>query len=364
MGDRFSNTFSRPQRSTAPHRRRYELDSDSEGDRQRLSPRIHDDDIYASSISLRDPDVEAQRPSPEMAERRRSRFVLPRWPRATIPSFLSMGGRNNDAHPRPRPSSSHYSGDADEEPKTPVFPTLGVPDMPSTRLHLPNLQRTWTRGSNGPPTRPATAARDEGSFTGHVEGLREPSPAVAAQHGQTTRRQGDRRVRGSDGTETSQPDRRRRRHRRHESNRYRMLMDENEARTRQEGEEEAEVVRRHRRHRSDRSGRERKPHPKRFLFCFPWVKSKRARSQILRCFVSGVFLTLLLSVCEFTAICLCRGSRPLLIPDRPGALNNEEYQQQRVQRAAYPRHPFRYHIFLPCPHSAVHADDEGREEAS
>ncbi|GJN69959.1 hypothetical protein VFPFJ_09708 [Purpureocillium lilacinum] len=43
----------------------------------------------------------------------------------------------------------------------------------------------------------------------------------------------------------------------------------------------------------DESGR---PHPKRFLFCFPWVKSRRMRSQILTCFVSGMFLLMLLAI--------------------------------------------------------------------
>lgn len=43
----------------------------------------------------------------------------------------------------------------------------------------------------------------------------------------------------------------------------------------------------------------RKPHPKKFMFCFPWVKSRRVRSQILTCFVSGVFLASLLAVCKF-----------------------------------------------------------------
>ncbi|UNI15488.1 hypothetical protein JDV02_002017 [Purpureocillium takamizusanense] len=43
----------------------------------------------------------------------------------------------------------------------------------------------------------------------------------------------------------------------------------------------------------DESGR---PHPKRFLFCFPWVKSRRMRSQILTCFVSGMFLVMLLAI--------------------------------------------------------------------
>ncbi|KAI8950032.1 hypothetical protein F4801DRAFT_366348 [Xylaria longipes] len=55
------------------------------------------------------------------------------------------------------------------------------------------------------------------------------------------------------------------------------------------------------RHRQrDNSGssrrRQRKEPPKRFLFCFPWVKSRRARLLILRCFVSGVFLISMLTI--------------------------------------------------------------------
>ncbi|KAI2640207.1 hypothetical protein GGS21DRAFT_403952 [Xylaria nigripes] len=42
--------------------------------------------------------------------------------------------------------------------------------------------------------------------------------------------------------------------------------------------------------------RQQKDPPKRFLFCFPWVKSRRARSLILRCFVSGSFVTLSLII--------------------------------------------------------------------
>ncbi|KAK0732991.1 hypothetical protein B0T26DRAFT_630319, partial [Lasiosphaeria miniovina] len=42
--------------------------------------------------------------------------------------------------------------------------------------------------------------------------------------------------------------------------------------------------------------RDRRPPPKHFLFCFPWVKSRRVRTQILRCFVSGMFLLLMLAV--------------------------------------------------------------------
>lgn len=61
---------------------------------------------------------------------------------------------------------------------------------------------------------------------------------------------------------------------------------------------------------SERS-RKRKP-PTKFLFCFPWVKSRRMRSQILRCFVSGTFLLVLLAVCEY--------SRDIFSPFEPWAL--------------------------------------------
>lgn len=43
-------------------------------------------------------------------------------------------------------------------------------------------------------------------------------------------------------------------------------------------------------------------HPKRFLFCFPWIKSRRVRSQILTVFVSGMFLATLLAVCKYKTL--------------------------------------------------------------
>ncbi|POR38865.1 Uncharacterized protein TPAR_00943 [Tolypocladium paradoxum] len=52
-------------------------------------------------------------------------------------------------------------------------------------------------------------------------------------------------------------------------------------------------------HEPDRHGDEEsggRPHPKRFLFCFPWIKSRRVRSQVLTCFVSGVFLCSLVAI--------------------------------------------------------------------
>lgn len=50
------------------------------------------------------------------------------------------------------------------------------------------------------------------------------------------------------------------------------------------------------RHRSRRSDGRR--HPKHFMFCLPWIRSRRMRAQILRCFASGLFLIILVTVCK------------------------------------------------------------------
>ncbi|KKA30312.1 hypothetical protein TD95_003392 [Thielaviopsis punctulata] len=36
--------------------------------------------------------------------------------------------------------------------------------------------------------------------------------------------------------------------------------------------------------------------PKHFMFCFPWIKSKDARKQVVRCVISGSFTTIMLAV--------------------------------------------------------------------
>jgi len=302
--DRFNFLGRNPRAETE---QRYEFDDDdSDSDRRQLSPR------------MRNPDIEAQhRPAPEMAERSNtSRFMLPRWSRPTIPSFLSTSSSRQQQQ-QPRPSSSHYSGDSPvpdiDSPKTPRFPRLNVPNLPSTRLNLPHLTRTWTQGSNGPPTRPATAAQ-QADWTAHPPspartrfpiavpgGVARPANTVPAEHGQRTRGQDGTGRRFSDPEEgqlaaLAEEGRRRRRHRRGGSG---GSMDD-ESPAVEAGSERRGRRRRHRRHR-DREGTERGgPPPKHFLFCFPWIKSRRIRSQILRCFVSGIFLTLLLTVCEFT----------------------------------------------------------------
>ncbi|KAG8351770.1 hypothetical protein FVEN_g10221 [Fusarium venenatum] len=45
-----------------------------------------------------------------------------------------------------------------------------------------------------------------------------------------------------------------------------------------------------------RSRRSREQHPKYFLGCIPWVRSRRMRAQILRCMTSGLFLIILVTV--------------------------------------------------------------------
>ncbi|KAI0857055.1 hypothetical protein F4860DRAFT_371117 [Xylaria cubensis] len=119
---------------------------------------------------------------------------------------------------------------------------------------------------------------------------------------------------GTDNSETlSQPSRARTR-----TQRFPILTRPREARTTNRGEPErnvrrstfdgaglaelrlADLAREQRRRQRNNSGnsrrRQHKEPPKRFLFCFPWVKSRRARLLILRCFVSGLFLITMLAI--------------------------------------------------------------------
>ncbi|KAH7629565.1 hypothetical protein B0T09DRAFT_158786 [Sordaria sp. MPI-SDFR-AT-0083] len=109
------------------------------------------------------PIPQSQEEMAEIERRSSSRFFLPRMSFR----FLGVGGGGN----RPRPASSHYSGDGlppatevnfpssqyPASPKSPAFNyTIGEQQLPSTRLHVPGVERTWSRGSNGPPTRDGT----------------------------------------------------------------------------------------------------------------------------------------------------------------------------------------------------------------
>lgn len=203
--------------------------------------------------------------------------------------------------PDPRPSSSVYDDEVAESPKTPHF-ALGMPPLPSTRLHLPNLARTWTQGSNGPPT--AASQRGAPPVPAAAAGVAEPVPALPADMFRTqapsASRRSSRRFQGADPAElhlaslVEDSRRRRRRQRR----RGEGSGEEDEGREDREGDDDEARTRRRRRRAHRRAERERRPPPKHFLFCFPWIKSKRIRTNILRCFVSGIFLALLLTVCK------------------------------------------------------------------
>lgn len=325
------------------------------------------DDIENQPLSPRLPEHPTE---PQMTERSQSGLtrLMPRRP--TIPSRFrfsnstqATSAAGNDwaatetqaarssranTHPALRPSSSHYPDDDDDESlfdrdtrRESTLPSRYsvVVDLPSTRLHLPGLQRTWTQGSNGPPTaRPAEiGGRPPLSPPCRPHTPPPPPPPTLlvtepqrayTQQPTTTRlgseeadglyRVGDRRSRGAfTGADPAEAqlaelaeDGRRRRQRSGsgDNGRRRGLRHNRHERSRSdETPEQREERRRHRRARAqrirdiedgdDEEGSQR-PHPKHFLFCFPWIKSRKVRSQILQCFVSGSFLVLLLTVCK------------------------------------------------------------------
>lgn len=258
------------------------------------------------------------------------------------------------------------------------------------------LQRTWTQGSNGPPTsrpplheihpalrpspdevcrptgpalptvtvtEPAPVARPTGGEAGQLfgeigrprgggGGFHAPDPAESsladlADDGRRRRRPRDRS--GSDRS-------RRHRHRRHRDH---LEVPGSSQGGSSEGSERRRRRRRRIRDVEDGDGDSDRPHPKHFLFCFPWIKSRKVRSQILQCFISGTFLVSLLAVCKYHSTqSLALGTKDtikLTMPYRPGPIPDEEHQQQRVHGPAHPYHPVRHHLFLPRPHSPVSA---------
>ncbi|KAI1372557.1 hypothetical protein F4677DRAFT_462883 [Hypoxylon crocopeplum] len=206
-------------------------------------------------------DVEQQR-QPEMGEQRNPRTR--RFSRSRPPLHTLFTGRLRAGGQSPRVDGDRPE---DDSPKTPRF-NLGLPNLPSTRLHLPNLTRTWTRGSSG-PTSPSQTEGPSEPFPRPSSSETQPQPSLVvsepvASHGSDDsggNDMGRSRFRGADPAETHLAD---------------------------------AVDRRRRRHRSRRHTDDERP--KRFLFCFPWVKSRRIRSHILRCFVSGILLMLMLGV--------------------------------------------------------------------
>ncbi|KAK7709372.1 hypothetical protein SLS64_006285 [Diaporthe eres] len=143
------------------------------------SGRSSPDDIENQPLSPRgDPSDSLE---PEMTERQQGGFSRLGIRRPSVPSRFRFSSSTqatsangtewpgtrtarasrSNTHPVPRPSSSHYPEEEDDEdlerqpgPRDSTLPSRYsiIVDLPSTRLHLPMLQRTWTQGSNGPPT--------------------------------------------------------------------------------------------------------------------------------------------------------------------------------------------------------------------
>lgn len=324
------------------------------------------DDIEHQPLSPRDVESSTE---PEMAERSQrfsrlgmrrpsvpSRFRFSTSTQATSaaesqwpPSGTARTSRAN-THPVPRPGSSHDTAEDDEDDFDPELQRQStlpsrysvVVDLPSTRLHLPGLQRTWTQGSNGPPTaRPIEFSQPQRAplspacrphtppapTPSHPALIREPERARLTAIGLPSTRlgsheadelypTGDNRSRGhfrpADPAEAhlaEMAEDGRRRQQRSGSDRNRRHRGGDPARSRdEEGRRTGRSQRTGGTQGSEGESSLRKP-PKHFLFCFPWIRSRKMRSQILQCFVSGMFLVLLTSVCKsFPRITNCSSS--------------------------------------------------------
>ncbi|KAH8177806.1 hypothetical protein LIA77_02888 [Sarocladium implicatum] len=220
---------------------------------------------------------------PEAAETAPSTAPTPRL------GFLSLqmpalpqifGGRHRAAS---------HSDEEIETPKSPEFVSRRPPTLPPMHLDFASLADSFANTPRGPDStteQPAQAAHHSVFAPSSVYSQDSPAPeaptrpepaAIAPQHGWSEPRA----PRRSDPLDTPDPA---------EAELARLGMD---GRRRQERRERRRLA-------AERGvgharNRKRNP-PTRFLFCFPWVKSRRMRSQILRCFVSGTFLFVLLAV--------------------------------------------------------------------
>jgi len=184
-----------------------------------------------------------------------------------------------------------------ESPKSPAF------DRPRSnmRFTLPNFSRMWSSGANGLgspagtewPTMDGPASlryndnrQQHDSYSPRSDGVEDiPLPPEPVTHARSTFRPPsshypDVFMTGiGEQQSTGARDDRRKKRKRNKRRHHHIQSSE-----------------RSRRHGSGRTRHRKKP--RRFLFCFPWVQSKAMRVHILRCFVSGLFLLILLSVCK------------------------------------------------------------------
>ncbi|KAH7121330.1 hypothetical protein EDB81DRAFT_890916 [Dactylonectria macrodidyma] len=157
-----------------------------------------------------------------------------------------------------------------ESPKSPDA-DQGAPDGPSRAYQFPNLTRPWTgrpnepQPSQEPPQESYQATTPVTPFSTEPSSIYSSSPRPPPLAYSETPNYND--GLESQTTETvSGPEQRRHRRGR----------------------------------RGDRNGSQarqrRSRHPKRFLFCIPWIKSRNMRAQILRCLVAGLITILLIIV--------------------------------------------------------------------
>lgn len=156
----------------------------------------------------------------------------------------------------------------DDSPKTPHSNATHLPTQPqssgrnSSRSTLPGP----TNLSSGTVSEPSLSQAHD------IPVIPEPSPAYPSD-GFGNSRAGHSRFRGADPAETELADAVDRRRRRQDRGRVRRHID--------------------------------RDNPRKFFFCFPWIQSRRLRSQIVRCFVAGILLMLMLAVCKCFKLVSC-----------------------------------------------------------
>lgn len=203
-------------------------------------------------------DVEGPKTPVLVQEAPAHRFTLPRFSR-----FWASGGNGN--------GSGHDNGNGAGSPAQSEWPSA-FPTHPALRSPAPpQPQQQQGQSWNLPvPPEPATLTS---------ESTRAPSSYYSSTEGLTATTQD-----GSESREDRQRRRRRRQRRKHHHHHHN--------RTR------GQYSHHHNNHHHGRHRSRRKKPPQRFLGCFPWVKSREMRTHIVRCFVCGLFLVCLLSVCE------------------------------------------------------------------
>jgi hypothetical protein len=226
--------------------------------------RIREDLLRRARLD-RQIDVEQGNASHAMAEPSRSRVGI----FSALPQLFTRGRDMSNSPNNRHAQEMEGPKSPDVRPRLPAF----------GRLQMPDLTRVFSRPSQDSQSHQMEDGQGSGPSGVQSPGAAHfdlPVPPEPVSHGTTSTSESSNRafVGGESRSGTYPPS-------------------SNSEANRQEQDH-----RERRRHRSGRHQRRKEP-PKRFLFCFPWIKSKQIRTQVLRCFVSGLFLVTLLSVCEF-----------------------------------------------------------------